>query len=586
MVKLIPSLGFAVFLLCGGFLHYSLGYEQNSITKIIAKLFYWEETLTFIVNPDIYLTFQEPLPNPLYIISVSHKNLCNNLINCAYVIFARNQDDFVSTLFNFMKHCMWHKSNSPRAKFLIILKEGFDINKLLLYLWNLDIMNSIIIVTDNYTMYQSSPFWKKNNCGKVVNHIVVENSNHPRRIKFMEFDTFPSCNISVPLLVDNVGTPYAFKKGKQYHGLWVEPLKLIGRKLLLNLHLFSAPDCIERNYLSNKIIVNGINNRQYDVAVNIWRIVKTYQDLNPTDIFYYDKSAWIVPKPKLVNKYEIIWKVVAYETCIFIIFVAFVVTLLCYIIAKCLQDPTVKDFATCIEKVFLMTLSLPITQLPRNINMRVIFFCYSIYSIHITLYFKGKLSSVLARPVYQKGIETFQDLLDSDLALIISYPHLGTLNDSHNPELNKFLSKMNIQVVPIKSRAEYVVNYRNASLQIYSAFLNTNIDIKDSIRLIKGKFGYEIESFYVLRNGHPILPRFNVMLNRIVEAGLANKWFLDIKTIDFTNPIEEKNDVILSLDKIAGEFFILGIGYIVAAFVLLIELTAYRFEKFVLKAKV
>lgn len=86
-----------------------------------------------------------------------------------------------------------------------------------------------------------------------------------------------------------------------------------------------------------------------------------------------------------------------------------------------------------------------------------------------------------------------------------------------------------------------------------------------------------------LQKNSPLKPRIDSYLSRVVEAGLVKKWLNDLMFKIHTTEAEQQKELIkalMNLSKLYGAIAVLFSGYIISAFVLIIELIIwYGYEK-------
>lgn len=99
---------------------------------------------------------------------------------------------------------------------------------------------------------------------------------------------------------------------------------------------------------------------------------------------------------------------------------------------------------------------------------------------------------------------------------------------------------------------------------------------------------------YIVRRGWPFLPRFNMVMTRLAEAGLVELWYRatedafilnkTIQNMKLGPDLEANRRKPFSLRDIQSAFYFLIIGYIISAIVFLIEkfvMPPERFNRFI-----
>jgi hypothetical protein len=230
-----------------------------------------------------------------------------------------------------------------------------------------------------------------------------------------------------------------------------------------------------------------------------------------------------------------------------------------------------------------MGVSVP--QLPTTANLRVFFILYVCYCFAISTVFQAFFVSYLVEPEYGNRIETFDELLDSDI--IYGYnPGLdATLQSGPHPELSVFNERKKLRADcgdTTKCVERMIKKGDIASIidPMYASYMASVMGIVD-VNKVVCCFDETIMSFDVIilfKKGNPLLDRVNVLLRRCLEAG-----FLELRWSDLQHRAhlrsrgklrEESSDIFVpfSVFHLMPAFVVLVVGNILSSVVFIVEL--------------
>lgn len=446
----------------------------SCILNLISMLFNKYDTLMFLDINDDLLQFNL-VKNPVLNLqsNVSMKLLNTNLRNFNnYLILSENEEVLLKKLKYIMKKPFWDPSRSPRGKYLLILKTIYRREILFETLWSLDITNLFIFNIKKNLVFTWDPFSEENNCGTKFKIKFVRNCLETTNLSFIsDRISFPRCNISASVISRIVGFPFIKKTSSSYSGLFVLPLRTITEKLKMDLNIYEAPIDQQNAYLLNQsILFVDIENKIYDVFIaNSWRHSEINDPLEKTNIFFTDDQFWIVPKPGRMNSFKVIISVFTLNTWILIFAVVFVVSFSWWLLSSVLNRSY--EITTIFLIQFSASVGVSVNTLPRENVFRILFLFYAVYAFHTCYYFQGKLSSILTKPYDEKGINTFEDLLESDLVPLLVSSNIELLKEYDDAFTRKFLHKVRPLNIPGSKRLENVAIYKNISLPLYRSYM-------------------------------------------------------------------------------------------------------------------
>jgi len=111
----------------------------------------------------------------------------------------------------------------------------------------------------------------------------------------------------------------------------------------------------------------------------------------------------------------------------------------------CNVTHTYQPLSTCFHNAWAVLMGVSVPQQPTTSTLRDFFFLYVCFYFDISTVFQAFFVSYLVEPIYEKKLETLEELLDSDVVLgnnsLISYAQ----NSLSYPELVKFLEHKSLQ---------------------------------------------------------------------------------------------------------------------------------------------
>jgi hypothetical protein len=188
-------------------------------------------------------------------------------------------------------------------------------------------------------------------------------------------------------------------------------------------------------------------------------------------------------------------------------------------------------------------------------------------------------------PAYEKKIETFHELQDSDI--IYGY-HPGVdliLETAEFRELRKFSEskKLKEECSDVRKCVQRTITKNDMASLVYPGFATyvaSELGIADESRVIC----YLDENFIsagltiLLKRGNLFLDRFNVLIRRCLEAGFLEKHWSELQHWAHVRSRDKLTDgssvsfVIFSVSHLTSAFVVLILGYILSSVVFIAEL--------------
>lgn len=250
-----------------------------------------------------------------------------------------------------------------------------------------------------------------------------------------------------------------------------------------------------------------------------------------------------------------------------------------------------KTFHYTFYNVWAIFLGVSVPKQPKTIRLRGIFLIYAWYSFAMSTVLQVFLISFLVNPGYNKRVENFEELVNSDLKLATDakmmsftntsgyweYLRVGLSTDSCS-DIDECLIQLvrykNITTVSSGFQFEYVLA-KIGRTKDKKRFLCTIPEI-----VVTSRF-----SMYVSK-GNPLLDRFNLWIQRVTESGLVKKYWSEfiwnVTVEGLRAPGWDHSDDTESDDSM---FFVFTLSHLSVAFCQLLICYLFSFAVFVAECR-
>ncbi|KDR19584.1 uncharacterized protein LOC110829827 [Zootermopsis nevadensis] len=233
--------------------------------------------------------------------------------------------------------------------------------------------------------------------------------------------------------------------------------------------------------------------------------------------------------------------------------------------------------------IFRSFISGTLNTVPTSVLERVFIITWVLVGIIITNAFQGSFTSYLAVPKYLPEIDSLQQLDESGLGIFVSplvnsYMTLD-INDEIMTNLwRKFKYDRNYGLIAdrVAWKRDMGAIFNELS---FSYYLRSSRYVKDGrplLHRVKENI-LSIYSVYSVPRHSPFLPRFNVIISRLVESGFQIKWISDSLhraalegEITPVSSFQAAEPAPLSLTHLQTAFYILAIGLLSSTLVFML----------------
>jgi hypothetical protein len=395
-----------------------------------------------------------------------------------------------------------------------------------------------------------------------------------------------------PLRVYALGPePYAFLNDEQnndhykYRGLEIEYLLIISD--VLNATLDYLPSAVGTNVEKRTLMLMNLFFGLGDVLLGTLPLHMSILEHADATVSYLDTSfRWFVPCPTPAPKIEKVLGIFTLPVWLTLMAVHILATVTVWWSGKrhCsprgAEPPIYKTVSGSLYNAWAVCMGVSVVELPRSSGLRAFFLLFVWYCFAMNIIFQAFFITFLVEPGFRKQIETFDELVDSEVMYcseesmeaalnIMSYyeymriksPRIECTN--HDICLERLITKRDITMISVPFQADFIA---------YKLMPNYE----------RGKFACSIDqdiqkiSFVMyLQLGSPLLDRFNTIIRRTREAGLVDhywtmlKWETRVKSIGKStrdgSVVHSDSYFALSFSHMTVGCYVLVIGYVLSA---------------------
>ena len=543
-----------------------------------------------------------------------------SVLHHSYILFVWNEEgsSLNETLENQLENLKYSTSWNPRGRFLVVATGSSNEPAHLLaahlcsILWQVArIVNVVVLIpnqfayrplhavsstktteADRLNFYTWFPF-KLGRCAEVQDVILVDEWVFENNGRLLEnahlYPTkvpkyFMGCPVKVGTLGINpvviITENYTNVDGNAAYkltGLSIDILKLLCEKMNLTV-IFLEPSLNFEFYSYGKQFAE-LDEGLSDIFagfIPLSPLVVT-SSFDPTIPYLYGNYKMLVPCPKAIPGTEKVLTTFSLSVWLTIGLVLLLTTAVFWCAGNgpyrsvCNETHTYQSLSNCFQNAWAVLVAVSVPQQPTASSLRVFFFLYVCFCFSISTVFQAFFVSYLVEPMYEKKIETLDELLDSDV-FWGNRPALNLdMNPATYPEIVRFLEhkKLKDDCSLMRKCVERMITKGDIAVI-------TNPSFPDSVAREMGTAGVgkifcyldeTLMSAYItmlFKKGNPLLERFSILMRRYLEAGLQLRLWS-----------EQKHLALLTgggrFTEADGDgFFAFSISYLMPAFVVLL----------------
>jgi hypothetical protein len=372
------------------------------------------------------------------------------------------------------------------------------------------------------------------------------------------------------------------------HGLAVHYFLLLADKMNTTVVFLSPSDSFteENGLTEGGALASGMS----DILIGAVLLLPVFLSSTflPTIPYRYVTMKLYVPCPKPVAGTERV--ITTYEVSVWLtmatVFIVMNVVWWCIANWRCRSVKELATFQTlshcfCIAWAVAVGVSAP--KMPNTWNLRCLFLLYVWYCFAMSTVFQAFFFSYLVQPGYEKRFETVEEVLRSNMFYGYNEFYEFVMDTAGYEEHRRFASSRRVDCSDMMKCLKRIVT--DADLCTLSAlpfiqYSSSQMGIHDGTKYLCPLEEYMVTTGFVsiLRNGSPILNRFNTLTVRVLEAGLLDRywaeliWNVKLRREMTVDEYDENMYFAFSLSHLSPAYSVLMFGYVFSVLVFLSEI--------------
>jgi hypothetical protein len=323
----------------------------------------------------------------------------------------------------------------------------------------------------------------------------------------------------------------------KYRGIEMEYLLIVTEKMNLSLKYLPPNRGDFMDTLAYKL--QDVKEGLADVTLGFCPLIPftaAYGD--PTIQYIYSSMKWFVPCAKPAGKQKIfkmftpsVW--LAVGLAFILICIVFWGTANGVSVSTVMESKNFRTLSSCFYNEWAISLGIGVPQLPISSRLRMVFLLSVWYYFAMNLIFQVSFMSFIVEPGYEKQIETFEDLIESraifaqdsmtkalaDFSSYRSHKKLkGPVEDCPDQAtcLKRYLTEDGVTTIAAQFQAQYMASMVGTTEKRTRLLCSINKNIASGGLVM------------ILTRGHPLLDRFNKIIQHSFEGGLATKYWIEL----------------------------------------------------------
>ncbi|XP_037045738.1 uncharacterized protein LOC119081103 [Bradysia coprophila] len=346
-------------------------------------------------------------------------------------------------------------------------------------------------------------------------------------------------------------------------------------------------------------ILDDLASRDSDMSMcALWLIEDTYKRFD-LSTFYEDQClVLLVPKPMKLNEATAIYTTLhAYVWLLVLFFFLWYIVSL-NVVAKIesqLNGSTSAfvNFAVTVIETISAATSHSVTRFPNDqLSVKIILMSWILLSLWLGICYTTIYASRLAKPSYDKPINTIRQVVDHDLYICNAYFDESTmipLRESANADHRELGNRSIVYGENVEYRRQLIVEQKCAIFEaritehyVSLRKFQNDLDLLPIYRTFKRCITNHFTGF-AFQKYSPYTKLFNYHIRRYQEHGIIHKWETDIlqtpqemKTLFDDYPEQTNSLHSITIINVSGAFFLLGIGLSCSAIIFFVEFVKFR----------
>lgn len=461
------------------------------------------------------------------------------------------------------EHAFWN----CEGRFLVIAKNETEIHKIFKLLWRYSICDILIVnIANTVEIFQMD--YKHFDCNEPLVLKVKANEILEKSAMVIH-----KCNISV---IWSYMEPYVMDPNSiTDKGIFVTMLNTVAEADGLKISYLPRNEKYRLETTESGSYYNVLDDFNNETGQIYLAIVKLqYEVLEKFDlsvIICEDRFIWAVPNPEHVLNWKMILMILTYKQWVafFCMFVAIVHVLKWYCTSS---EIYFKKISNCYMYIYSLYISGSVNAPINSSRLRFYILCNLWPALLLDTYFQGRFYSVLFHPLHIGYLRNLDEIVMSDINIILP-DDIALVFLFGNAKENSVYHRSKPSTKTLNEMLYDIVVHKDFATVINENLLITNPQFIGSFKSIDW-YKYHIVILY--KKGLVVKQRLNVLIIRLKEGGIIDKWKSDMQWGNYLQKInhlkEKETFQALNLTNMFGAFVILGFGSTIAIFIFMYEL--------------
>jgi hypothetical protein len=280
--------------------------------------------------------------------------------------------------------------------------------------------------------------------------------------------------------------------------------------------------------------------KRADVAFASMTATEERTQLLETTVRYWSNSVvWVIPRPGFVSGWRSLlgifkttmWGAVAI---MYLLGSASLCTL-SRTVRRPREPELYRNPGSCMMATWALSLETGAHRQPFGLIMRLVFICWVIYCLQISTAYKSSLISFLTNPHLEPAILDMKQLVHSHLGFEYTVGLSEYFDDPADVSMRRIRDSLRFcpNITVCLNKVAATADTALVSDKWYVEYLIPQLYLDGSGQPLLQILPEEVLSYHVvmiLSKGNALLDRFNVIISRVVESGLMEKWAQDIRS--------------------------------------------------------
>lgn len=484
----------------------------------------------------------------------------------SYVILARDLEALEEQRQELADRMAWRN----QARFLVVVTGRVDDPAMLALnivqeMWNSARILQVVVLVQNQ-LYTWFPYQQSSTSKEIVRL-----DEHSTLFPDKTLSSRHGCELTVGT------TPvraHVMESGNNsFWGLEIEYLRLLQRALNFTVtYKTPAPGSSHDRHIK---LVTDLHEGLVDVILGdfpLHQFIAQYAD--PTIPYLDSNLKWFVPCARPASRTQSVLRLFSTSVWTALGGVMLLATLCTWLLGRRVRHPP--SLWSVLHDVWALALGVSVPQLPRDSRLRALFTFLVWYFLAISTVFQTLFTSVLVDPGLNKQISTYEEL-----------QHSGLKYCTH-PDIERLINASGSYLEDIKLQKDKTLNHTECIRRVLLGddmatvtfsylteyFALAELGTRSKICSLDEDILQLRYTMYVTK-GSSLLDKFNIVISHMLEAGVMQRLWLDVKEsvrkIGLREASEEETYFILSLSHLQLVFYMLVIGNAASFVVFLVE---------------